>query len=71
MENMSKRHPIPEISSIIERWHPNASIEEKKDYTRDLRQFIVALVALNEKLREGASDGDSPESGTHDILESH
>lgn len=55
--------PIPEISPIVERWHPKATHEEKVEYTRDLRQFVVALVALNEKLRSRTEASTLPGVG--------
>lgn len=37
---------IPKISPLIEKWHPDASEDEKKLYTEELRAFLKACVEL-------------------------
>lgn len=65
------RHKLPEISPIVERRHPNASLEEKRQYTKDLQQFVVALFALTEKLEARRREkDDSRKSGSHGNLDS-
>lgn len=70
MGGMKKHHEIPEISPIIERWHPNVSLAEKKELTRDLRLFVAALSALDRALVTEGGSADSAESDSHAILDS-
>lgn len=41
-----------EISPLIEKWHPNATHDQKVEYTQDLRQFVSALYDLHERFAE-------------------
>lgn len=67
---MTKR-TIPEISPLIERWHPNATIEEKKQYTEEFRAFLMVLYGVFERCdREGLLNGDSRNSGSDGRVES-
>ena len=66
---MSKT-PIPTISPLIEKWHPHASREEQIAYTEELRAMLLGFYRVFERADAEGRLSDSPESGSHDIVES-
>lgn len=43
MKRMKKREPIPEIATAVRRWMPNASDEELKEATINLRRYLAVV----------------------------
>lgn len=66
---MSKT-PVPEISPLIEKWHPDATREEQVTYTDELRAMLLGIYRVFERADAEGRFPDSPESGSHDIVES-
>lgn len=43
MKRMKKREPIPEIAEAVLHWMPNASDEELKEATINLRRYLAVV----------------------------
>ncbi len=46
MKRMKKREPIPEIATVVRRWMPNASDEELKEATINLRRYLAVVYRI-------------------------
>lgn len=55
---MKKREPIPEIAIVVRRWMPNASDEELKEATINLRRYLAVVYRIFLRLE---AEGKLPE----------
>jgi hypothetical protein len=70
LKNMTKQN-IPEVSPLIEKWHPQATLEEQRQYTQEFRAYLAVLYRIFLRLdAEGYFAADSRESAPDAMVES-
>jgi hypothetical protein len=66
-----KPERIPEISPLIEKWHPHATRAEQRQYTQEFRAYLTVLYRIFLQLEgESLLPSDSRESERDAMLES-
>lgn len=66
-----KQKEIPAISPLIQKWHPTATLDEQRRYTKELRAYLAVLYRIFLQLeRDGLLPTDSRESERDAMLES-
>ena len=70
LKDMAKKD-IPEISPLIEKWHPHATLDEQRQYTQEFRAYLAVLYRIFLRLdAEGFFAADSRESDRDAMVES-
>lgn len=69
ISHMKKREPIPEIATVVRRWMPEASDEELKEATINLRRYLAVVYRIFLRLEaEGKLPKPRDNSGEDDTV---